>query len=131
MKYLEYQQCTRCVMDTTDPDIKFDENGCCNHCTEFLETTSKKIYQGEKSDRALAGLVEKIKRTGKNNEYDCVIGISGGIDSCYTAYMTKKIGLRPLAVHLDNGWDSEEAVSNIEKVCRTFERTTKRIISRI
>jgi len=116
----KYQQCTRCVMDTHDRDITFDENGYCNHCTEFLERTSKKVYQGKETDEQLRILVEKIKASGKNKEYDCVIGISGGIDSCYVAYLSKKLGLRPLAVHMDNGWNSEAAVKNIKTVANTL-----------
>ncbi len=111
-----YQQCNRCVMDTSDTEITFDEKGYCNHCTEFLEKTSKRVYQGEESDRKLALLIEKIKKTGAHNEYDCLIGISGGIDSCYAAYIAKNLGLRPLAVHMDNGWNSEAAVQNIKNV---------------
>ena len=103
-------------MDTSDPEIIFDEKGFCNHCTEFIEKTSKRIYLGEESDKILAALVEHIKQSGKNNEYDCLIGISGGIDSCYAAYVAKKLGLRPLAVHMDNGWNSEAAVKNIKNV---------------
>ncbi len=111
-----YRQCLRCVMDTTDPEITFDENGFCNHCTEFFEKTSKLVYQGEVSDKKLSQLVEKIKSKGKNKEYDCLIGISGGIDSCYAAYVVKNLGLRALIVHLDNGWNSEISVTNIKNV---------------
>jgi N-acetyl sugar amidotransferase len=103
-------------MDTSDVNITFDEKGNCNHCTDYFEKLSKQTYQGESSDKKLAQLVEQIKKSGKNNAYDCVVGISGGIDSCYTAYLLKKLGLRPLAVHLDNGWNSEAAVKNIKYV---------------
>jgi N-acetyl sugar amidotransferase len=105
-------------MDTSDPEIKFDENGYCNHCTEYIEKTSKLVYQGEQSDRKLEQLVKKIKNSGKNNNYDCVIGISGGGDSIYTAYLAKKLGLRALNVHMDNGWNSALAVNNIEKTLK-------------
>jgi N-acetyl sugar amidotransferase len=104
-------------MDTSDPYISFDEQGNCNHCNEFFEKTSKKIYQGKTSDDQLALIVDKIKSKGTGNEYDCIIGLSGGIDSSYVAYHCKKLGLKPLAVHLDNGWNSEEAVLNIKNVC--------------
>ena len=113
---MSYRQCNRCVMDTTDPDIVFDENGFCNHCNDFHERLAHKVYRGEDSDRDLATLVEKIKKSGKGNKYDCLIGISGGIDSCYAAYVAKKQGLRPLALHMDNGWNSEEASRNIKNV---------------
>jgi N-acetyl sugar amidotransferase len=111
-----YQQCTRCVMDTTDTDIKFDEKGHCNHCNEFFENTSKLVYHGEASDKKLSELVERMKYKGKRKKYDCLIGISGGIDSCYVAHVVKNLGLRALIVHLDNGWNSEVSVTNIKNV---------------
>ncbi len=111
-----YRQCTRCVMDTSDPFITFDENGYCNHCRDYFSNLSKRTYQGKVSDDKFARLIHKIKKSGKNHKYDCLIGLSGGIDSCYTAYVAKQCGLRALIVHLDNGWDSEIAKSNIQKV---------------
>lgn len=114
MKERDYKICQRCVMDTSDPEISFDENGFCNHCTDFFENISKKVYQGTASDDRLNLLIEKIKKSGKNKDYDCVIGISGGVDSCYTAYIAKNLGLRALCVHMDNGWNSEPAVKNIK-----------------
>lgn len=116
-----YQICNRCVLDTSDPEIVFDEKGNCNHCNEYADKISNLVYQGISSDNALADLVNQIKNKGKNNEYDCVIGISGGIDSCYVAYKVKELGLRPLAVHMDNGWNSKEAVNNIKNVCNKLE----------
>ncbi|MBE7554816.1 MAG: N-acetyl sugar amidotransferase [Anaerolineales bacterium] len=111
-----YQMCTICIMDTTDPDIYFDKNGACNHCTVRYETLKKRhLLHPEEGQRQLNQLVQKIKMEGKNKPYDCIIGVSGGVDSTFAAYYLKKLGLRPLAVHLDNGWDSELAVSNIEK----------------
>lgn len=103
-------------MDTSDAAITFDEKGNCNHCNGYFETLEKQTYQGKISDDKLTALVKQIKEHSKNNNYDCVVGISGGVDSCYTAYLLKKMGLRPLAVHLDNGWDSEAAVKNIKYV---------------
>jgi len=103
-------------MDTSDAEITFDDQGFCNHCTEYLERTSRRMYLGEESDRALAQIVAKIKKSGEKNTYDCVLGISGGIDSCYAAYVAKNLGLRILAVHMDNGWNSEAAVKNIKYV---------------
>lgn len=111
-----YRQCNRCVMDTSDPDIFFDDKGFCNHCNTYLENIHKKVYQGETSDKKLASIVEGVKKVGKKNNYDCVAGVSGGVDSSYIAYLTKKLGLRVLTVHFDNGWDSEIAVKNIETV---------------
>ena len=117
-KSRSFQICTQCVMDTSDPDIYFDENGVCSHCKKNNED----MYQLQNyTPQALEQLVEKIKAKGKGKEYDCVIGLSGGVDSSYVAYLAKKLGLRPLAVHLDNGWDSELAVNNIEKIVKTFD----------
>jgi N-acetyl sugar amidotransferase len=111
-----YRQCERCVMDTSDPDIRFDASGFCNHCTEYFERLAHKAYRGEQSRKELERIVERIKRSGEGKPYDCVLGISGGIDSCYAAYVAKQHGLRPLAVHMDNGWNSKTAVSNIKNV---------------
>ncbi len=110
--------CKRCVMDTTDPGITFDENGICNHCKSFEEKLKVRVLSKEKGEKYLADIVKKIKNSGRHNKYDCIIGVSGGLDSTYVAYTVKKLGLRPLAVHFDNGWDSELAVSNIEKILR-------------
>ncbi len=116
-----YQQCSRCVMDTSDVDIHFDEKGVCNHCTNYFERIASRVYQGEKSDKELMQLVENIKKAGKGKKYDCVIGVSGGIDSSYVAYKAKKRGLRALLVHLDNGWNSEISVKNIKNLARILE----------
>ena len=116
MKSRDYQQCLRCVMDTSDVEIIFDKNGFCNHCTEYFEKTSKLTYQKESSELKLKNIIESIKLSGKHRAFDCLIGISGGVDSCYVAYLVKKMGLRALAVHLDNGWNSEAAVKNIKYV---------------
>ena len=107
--------CTRCVMDTTDPDIHFDSSGECNHCRTYDEAARQRILTGEQGQQMLSDLVGKIKEESKGKDYDCIIGVSGGVDSSYVAYLTKKLGLRPLAVHVDNGWDSELAVSNIKE----------------
>lgn len=107
--------CTRCIMDTSDPDIYFDEDGVCNHCHRYDQELPKRVFHGQEGVSRLKSLVDKIKSSSKNAEYDCIIGVSGGVDSTYVAYLTKQLGLRPLAVHFDNGWNSELAVSNIEK----------------
>lgn len=116
-----YQVCNRCVMDTTDPIITFDQEGNCNHCTEFINKRSKHKYQGAETDAQFKQLIQKIKEEGKGKPYDCVVGLSGGIDSSYVAYICKQNGLRVLAVHLDNGWNSEEAVQNIKNIARKLE----------
>ena len=107
--------CTRCVMDTSDEDILFDERGICNHCKEFEAVLAAPRYHGD-ADGKLKTLIEQIKVKGKNKKYDCLVGISGGVDSCYTAYLCKKWGLRPLLIHMDNGWNSEIAVKNVKKI---------------
>lgn len=113
-----YQQCTRCIMDTTDPEITFDHEGHCNHCNEYFALAPHYIYNGEESDRKLQAIVAKIKEDGKNSDYDIMVGVSGGVDSTYVAYMAKKLGLRVLAFHFDNGWNSELAVKNIENIVK-------------
>ncbi len=109
-----YQICTRCIMDTSDPEIVFDHNGVCNHCRAYEKRAQNELFNKKESEIKLNSLVSEIKRNGKNNEYDCVIGVSGGVDSTMVAYLVKQLGLRPLAVHVDNGWNSELAVHNIE-----------------
>jgi N-acetyl sugar amidotransferase len=106
--------CAKCVMDTTDPDIQFDENGICHHCRNYDELMRNAVFSGEDGRQRLVVIVDNIKKEGARQKYDCIIGVSGGVDSTYVAYKVKELGLRPLAVHLDNGWDSELAVKNIE-----------------
>ncbi len=108
-----YRICTRCIMDTTDPDIEFDEKGVCNHCRSMEEQVRRIV---DPDPARLEAVVQQIKESGRNRRYDCVMGVSGGTDSTYVAYLAKQLGLRPLAVHLDNGWNSELAVKNIENV---------------
>ena len=109
-------------MDTvSDPSVTFDENGVCSHCCNHDRLISSRVLEGREGKAALEQLTGKIKKAGSNREYDCIIGVSGGVDSTYVAYLVKQMGLRPLAVHFDNGWDSELAVSNIEKVLRRLD----------
>lgn len=115
---MEYKQCTRCVMDTTDPEITFDENGVCNHCANFEKIIKPNWHQDVIGEQKLSEILQKIKVDCKNDEYDCVIGLSGGIDSSFLIYKAKEWGLRVLAVHVDAGWNSELAVKNIENVCK-------------
>lgn len=118
LRVRSYQECSRCVMDTTDLHITFDNAGHCCHCTEFLEKRAKHSYHGQESDAALDRILEKISHAGKGKKYDCVVGVSGGADSSYLAYLITQRGLRPLAVHMDNGWNSEKAVVNIKVITR-------------
>lgn len=108
-------------MDTTDPEIVFNESGECNLCSNFLEKRAKHNYHGHGSDAQLQHLVAEMKKAGKGKEYDCVVGLSGGIDSSYAAYIAKKNGLRVLAIHMDNGWNSEEAVLNIKNIAKKLD----------
>lgn len=108
-----YRQCVRCLMDTTANDIAFDSEGICNYCKEFemiMKSPKRKI------EMSLEQLISKIQRDGKNKPYDCIVGVSGGVDSSYTLLKVKELGLRPLAVHMDNGWNSELAVHNIKNL---------------
>lgn len=115
---IEYRICSRCVMDTSDHDITFDESGNCNHCTSLDERLDALGPLNERT-KQLEVIVDKIKTAGKGRDYDCLMGVSGGVDSTYVAYLLHQYGLRPLAIHLDNGWNSELAVSNIKKALDT------------
>ena len=112
--------CSKCIMDTTDPDIEFDAMGVCNHCHRYAELARQRVIPELNREAALRELVAEIKGAGEGKRYDCVIGVSGGVDSTYVAWLVKELGLRPLAVHLDNGWNSELAVANIEKTLKTL-----------
>ena len=111
-----YQICNRCVMDTSDTEIVFDEKGNCNHCNNYYKLEDSYVYKGDDWEEKLIQLIDKIKLDQKDCEYDCIVGVSGGVDSSYVAYNAKKYGLRALTVHLDNGWNSEQAVKNIENI---------------
>lgn len=115
--------CTRCVMDTTDPDITFDEDGVCNHCRNFDIVVKPNWFPNPEGKKKLDELITKIINDGKNSEYDCVIGLSGGVDSSYLAYMlrTEYPALRMLAIHIDGGWNSELAVHNIENIVKKLD----------
>lgn len=116
----EPNRCVRCVLDSRVPGIEFSKEGLCSHCQLFerLETS----YRVEEQTGArLQRLLRRMKARGKRSKYDCVMGLSGGTDSSYCLYMAKKLGLRPLAVHFDNGWVSEPAKANIEKVVNALQ----------
>lgn len=116
----EYRICNRCVMDTSDEDIVFDELGNCNHCNELYHRMTTYISPNSATEAKFLRLVEHIKRVHKNQKYDCIIGISGGIDSTYLTYKLVSFGLRPLVMHLDNGWDTEMSVKNMKKIINKF-----------
>jgi hypothetical protein len=111
-----YRRCVLTVMDNiADPDITFDSEGICNYYYDY-KNAEKGLFVGAIGETKLEMLVNAIRSKGIGKKYDCLIGLSGGVDSTYVAYLVKKLGLRPLAVHLDNGWNSELAVKNIENV---------------
>lgn len=110
-----YQICTKCIMDTSDPDITFDDHGVCCFCKIHDERLRNEVFRGPEAEQRLETIVQKMKEDGKGKPYDCLIGLSGGTDSSMAVWTLKKLGLRPLALHLDNGWDSELAVDNIKK----------------
>ena len=112
-----YQICSRCIMDTSDPHIVFDEHGWCSHCQNFEITILPDWSKNSSSATTLNTLAEKIRQEGRGKEFDCIIGLSGGLDSSYVAYIAKvKMGLRPLLFHVDAGWNTDQAVGNIEKL---------------
>ncbi len=114
----KYKICSRCIMDTTAPNIIFNEKGECNFCSEYLETIKRLNVHKKEREKRLKDLINEIKKQSKNQEYDCVLGISGGLDSSFALYKAVQLGLKPLAVHLDNGWNSDMSVKNIESLVR-------------
>ena len=112
-----YQICSNCIMDTSDSNITFDSRGWCDYCNNFFTNILPHWHTDERGARDIARQVEKIKLDGRGKPHDCLLGISGGVDSSYLAYLAKeKFGLRPLIFHVDAGWNSQQAVNNIEKV---------------
>ena len=111
-----YQICTRCIMDTSDPEITFDDEGVCNHCQYFENNVKPAWFPGESGKVHLDKMIAEVKAYGKGKRYDSIIGLSGGVDSSYLAAKVVEWGLRPLAVHVDAGWNSELAVKNIELI---------------
>lgn len=114
--------CTKCVMDSTDPEITFNSSGVCSHCITFEEKVKPVWYPGTpKAEKELDSIIKQIKHEQRHEEYDAIIGLSGGVDSSYLAYWAvKHAGLRLLAVHVDAGWNSELAVQNIEKIVKSL-----------
>lgn len=117
----EYQICSRCVMDTTANDIRFDEIGVCNYCSEFLDRAGDLLNEdNEIREDKLKQLVSRVRKSGEGKPYDCIVGVSGGVDSSWTLVKVVELGLRPLAVHMDNGWNSELAQNNIANLINTL-----------
>lgn len=113
----QYQICSNCIMDTSDSGIAFDARGWCDYCNNFHSHILPSWHTDERGEREIMRLVEMVKRSGRGHAHDCILGISGGVDSSYLAYLAKeKFGLRPLIFHVDAGWNSQEAVNNIERL---------------
>lgn len=122
MNNRKYDICSNCVMDTTDSVIQFDGNGVCDHCNTFYTEVKPHWHTGDKGWEEIKGIAAEIKKAGRGKEFDCIVGMSGGIDSSYLVYLAKeKLGLRPLVFHVDAGWNSQEAVNNIEKIVDKLE----------
>ena len=118
MNKKKYQICTKTIMDTSDPTIIFNENGESDYYTNYIETIKPNWHTDERGYEKLIQTAEKIKKEGTGKDFDCIIGLSGGLDSSYVAYVAKEImGLRPLLFHVDAGWNTDKAVGNIEKLC--------------
>jgi N-acetyl sugar amidotransferase len=113
----EYQICARCVMDTSDVHIQFDQQGECDYCQNYRAEIVPHWLTDERGAKELQELADKIRKAGRGKDFDCIIGLSGGLDSSYAAYTAKeKMGLRPLLFHVDAGWNTDQAVGNIEKL---------------
>jgi N-acetyl sugar amidotransferase len=113
-----YRQCVRCIMDTTDPWIEFQENGECSHCAEY--DRFRTFWNPEGNRPELEQLMDTIRRDGKGYDYDAIMGLSGGVDSSYVAHIAKEFDLRVLVIHVDTGWNSELAVKNIENIITKY-----------
>lgn len=115
-KNKNYQQCSRCILDTNDDsEISFDSDGLCNHCQNY-DKSAESLLLGKERDLKLNQIIDQLKKAGEGKKYDCILGVSGGVDSTYLAYKAKEYGLKTLCVHFDNGWNSELAVKNIENI---------------
>jgi len=117
MNKIKYQICTNCIMDTSDKTLTFDERGWCEYCQNFHKNILPEWNYAQGGIEKIMPAIAKIKADGKGKDHDCIIGISGGLDSSYVAYIAKeKFGLRPLMFHCDTGWNSDLGVSNIQKI---------------
>lgn len=117
-----YTQCEKSVLDTiADPNIQFDENGISNYYYEYLKAATNQVLTGIEGVKQLEKVVARIKQNSGNKQYDCILGLSGGVDSTYLCLLAKRMGLNPLVVHCDNGWNSELAQHNIEQTVKTLE----------
>ena len=112
-----YQICSNCIMDTSDSTISFDERGWCDYCNNFHNNIVPSWHTDSKGEAELMKVAAKIRKDGEGRDFDCIIGLSGGLDSSYCTYIAKEMmGLRPLLFHVDAGWNTDQAVGNIEKL---------------
>jgi len=117
MSNVEYKICSNCIMDTSDEKIHFDENGVCDYCNNYKSNILPNWYTDARGEEELLRIADKIKKEGRGKDFDCIMGLSGGLDSSYAAYIAKEVmGLRPLLFHVDAGWNTDQAVANIEKL---------------
>jgi len=116
---IEVGGCKRCVLDYTVPELFLDDNGVCQYCNIY-DNLDQLYPISQEGDSTLNDLLQKIKKSRKRN-YDCIIGVSGGVDSTYTLWLAKKLGLAPLAVHCDTGWNTGIAVKNVKNICDKLE----------
>jgi N-acetyl sugar amidotransferase len=114
---ITHHVCQHCIMDSSDPNIVFDARGWCDYCNNFEATIAPQWHTGARGHDELMALADSIKKAGRGRDFDCIIGLSGGLDSSYVAHVAKvKMGLRPLLFHVDAGWNTDQAVGNIEKL---------------
>ena len=117
MSIRPYQICAHCIMDTSDTKIIFDKRGWCDYCNNFESAIQPHWHTDQKGEDLLKLLANKIRQDGIGKDFDCIIGLSGGLDSSYVAYVVReKMGLRPLLFHVDAGWNTDQAAGNIEKL---------------
>lgn len=125
----EYRQCTSCVMDTTDPEITFDDHGVCDFCHNFRDSIIPNWHSDQIGFTNLLKIAKQIKKEGRKKEYDCIIGMSGGVDSSYLVYVAKEVlGLRPLVLTVDTGWNLNVANENVFKIIDTLKLDLETIV---
>ena len=118
--------CKKCVMDDVNTKIEFDDSGVCNYCRDARQMLPK-IWHKD-GIKELEKIIDEMKEKNKNNKYDCVLGLSGGVDSCYTAYLLSKYNVRMLAVHIDGGWNTDVSTRNVELLCKKLNLELHKIV---
>lgn len=129
MSNRKVQVCTNCVMDITDPQIKFDDSGKCDFCDNYYNSILPSWKKSMDGGKELESLVKEIKQAGKGKKYDCIVGLSGGVDSCYMTYVLKeKLGLRPLLISVDTGWNLNVANDNVDRIVKTLNLDLHKVV---